>query len=376
MQVRSLRSVQARATDAAAGRANSFRGGIGYGSGVAPNGVTRPSATAVASPGAVAVAPDWQVWAALITVYVLWGSTYLGIRVMVESLPPLLACAVRFSLAGAVVLSIIALRGGRARLRISRAQLAGAVLIGFIMLGLGNSGVTMGERDLPAGLTALIMGIIPLVVLLLRRFVGGERVARASMIGVATGLIGLVVLVAPLGLSGQIAPVGLALVMLAASSWAVGAFLSGRITLPADPFVSTGYQLLAGATAALVFGLLDGEAGKVTPSSWSSASLWALVYLVIFGSLIGYSAYTWLLQHAPVSKAATYAYVNPVVAVFLGWLLLGESVTAGMAVGAVLIVASVAFIIRTESKPVHTHAGDADDIELTPLLVEPSGPAV
>jgi drug/metabolite transporter (DMT)-like permease len=332
---------------------------------VAPDGVTRPSA--------IAVAPAWQVWTALITVYVLWGSTYIAIRVMVETLPPLLACAVRFSLAGLVVISVIGLRGGRARLRVQRGELAGAVLIGVIMLGLGNSGVTMGERDLPSGLTALIMGIIPLVVLLLRWFVGGERVARASMVGVATGLVGLVVLVAPLGLTGQIAPVGLALVLLAAFSWAVGAFLSGRIRLPADPFVSTGYQLVAGAMAALMFGLLDGEAGQVSPGSWSSGSLWALLYLIIFGSLIGYTAYTWLLQHAPVSKAATYAYVNPVVAVFLGWLLLGESVTAGMAVGAVLIVVSVAFIIRTEAKPVRAHA---EDPELTTFLAEPSGPAV
>ena len=304
-------------------------------------------------PSAHAIAPSWQVWTALLTVYVLWGSTYIAIRVMVETMPPLLACAVRFSLAGLVVLSVIALRGGRTRLRVSRVELAGAALIGTIMLGLGNSGVTMGERDLPAGVTALIMGIIPLVVLLLRRFVGGERVARASMLGVATGLIGLVVL--------------------AASSWAVGAFLSGRITLPADPIVSTGYQLMAGATAALLFGLLDGEAGQVTPSSWSSASLWAMVYLVVFGSLIGYTAYTWLLQHAPVSKAATYAYVNPVVAVFLGWLLLGESVTAGMAVGAALIVVSVAFIIRTEARPVRARD---DDLEPTTFLAEPSGPAV
>ena len=324
-------------------------------------------------PSAHAIAPSWQVWTALLTVYVLWGSTYIAIRVMVETMPPLLACAVRFSLAGLVVLSVIALRGGRTRLRVSRVEVAGAALIGTIMLGLGNSGVTMGERDLPAGVTALIMGIIPLVVLLLRRFVGGERVARASMLGVGTGLIGLVVLVAPLGLTGQIAPVGLALVLLAASSWAVGAFLSGRITLPADPIVSTGYQLMAGATAALLFGLLDGEAGQVTPSSWSSASLWAMVYLVVFGSLIGYTAYTWLLQHAPVSKAATYAYVNPVVAVFLGWLLLGESVTAGMAVGAALIVVSVAFIIRTEARPVRARD---DDLEPTTFLAEPSGPAV
>lgn len=314
-------------------------------------------------------APAWQVWVALLAVYIIWGSTYLGIRVMVETMPPLLSAGVRFGVAGLIVSGVLVLRGGLARIRVSRAELAGAALIGVILLGIGNGGVTMGERDLASGLVALIMGIIPLLILLLRR-ASGERVPRASMWGVGIGLFGLGVLVAPMGIEGTLSPVGLGLVLMAALFWSVGAMLSRRITLPQDPFVSTAYQLMAGGLISLVLGVADGELVGLDPHAWSSNALVALAYLMVIGSLLGYTAYTWLLQHAPVSKAATYAYVNPVVAVALGSLLLHEEVSVPMLIGALLIVTSVAFIIRSESAP-----GDAAQ-RIGEGAPAPDGPAV
>jgi drug/metabolite transporter (DMT)-like permease len=292
---------------------------------------------------------DWEVWLALLIVYVVWGSTYLAIRVVVESMPPLVAGGVRFLAAGLVLGGVLVVRGAGRRFRVTRAELGGSALVGFLLLLLGNGGVSFGEQTVPSALTALIIGVVPLIVLIYRR-IAGERIPAMALGGVMLGFVGLAVLVVPRGLDGSVGVGGVVVLVLASVAWAGGTYLSGRLTLPEDPLVSTTYQLLLGGAFLLVAGTIMGEWSGIQPENFTQGSVWALAYLIVFGSLLAYTAYTWLLQHAPVSKVATYAYVNPVVAVVLGFLILHEDISLSMLVGAVLIVASVAFTIRASSR--------------------------
>lgn len=311
------------------------------------HGASVPVTGAAPARAGVLHAPPWQVWAALLIVYVVWGSTYLFIRIVLETMPALLSGGIRFAISGALMGLILAVRKGPGALRVSRAEARGALFIGALLLGVGNGGVLLAERDVPSGLTALIVGVVPLVVLVMRRM-RGERIERIQTMGVLGGALGLVILVAPLGLTGDVAPLGLLILLCSVTGWAYGSISSSRIALPRDPFVSTFYQFLAGALVGLVAGALTGELTGLDPGGWSVRSMVALAYLIVFGSLVAFTAYTWLLQHTPVSRAMTYAYVNPVVAVALGWAVLGETVTPWMLVGASLILASVALIVRRQ----------------------------
>ena len=304
----------------------------------------------VSGRGRALEAPAWQVWAALLIVYVVWGSTYLGIRVVIETMPPLLAGGIRFGLSAAIMGVILALRHGPGVLRVTRAEASGALLIGALLLGVGNGGVMLAERDVPSGLAALIVGVVPLVVLVMRRL-RGDRIERVQLLGVVGGAVGLVILVAPLGLSGEVAPLGLALLLGSTLGWSYGSVISRHTRLPRDPFVSTFYQFLAGSMFGFVAAVLTGELVDLDPTTWSARSFVALGYLIVFGSLIAFTAFTWLLQHTPVTRAMTYAYVNPVVAVALGWAILGERITPAMLAGAALILASVALIVRLQRPP-------------------------
>lgn len=294
--------------------------------------------------------PGWLIWAALLVVYIVWGSTYLAIALVVDSMPPLFAAGARFFVAGLIMAGALALRSGPSRMRISRPELGGAAFVGAALLMLGNGGVSMGEQTVPSGLAALIIGVVPLVVLVLRRL-AGEKLSVIGVGGVVLGFIGLGVLVIPRGIDGTTDIVGMALLVMASTFWATGSFFSRRLSLPADLLVSTAYQLLLGGSFLLMAGLAIGEWPQVVEGGFTDASIWSFIYLIIFGSLLAYTAYTWLLQNAPISKVATYAYVNPVVAVVLGALVLDEQLDVAMILGAVMIVASVAFIARTESGP-------------------------
>ncbi|CAN5806066.1 drug/metabolite exporter YedA [soil metagenome] len=294
--------------------------------------------------------PGWLIWAALLVVYIVWGSTYLAIALVVDSMPPLLAAGARFFAAGLIMAGALALRSGPSRMRISRPELGGAAFVGAALLMLGNGGVSMGEQTVPSGLAALIIGVVPLVVLVLRRL-AGEKLSVIGVGGVVLGFIGLGVLIVPRGIDGTTDIVGMALLVMASTFWATGSFFSRRLSLPADLLVSTAYQLLLGGSFLLMAGLAIGEWPQVVEGGFTDASIWSFIYLIIFGSLVAYTAYTWLLQNAPISQVATYAYVNPVVAVVLGALVLDEQLDVAMILGAVMIVASVAFIARTESGP-------------------------
>ncbi len=261
-----------------------------------------------------------------------------------QTLPPLLSAGLRFLLAGAILGAWLVARHGRAALRIDRAQLGGAALVGMLLLAGGNGLVVLAERTVPSGLTALVVASVPLWIVVFRLIVG-DRVAASLIVGVLAGFAGVAILVVPRGASGEVDPIGLFMLVGATFSWALGTFASPRLRTPRDPLASTTVQMLAGGALLVVIAAAIGEPGRADPATFSTASLAAMAYLVVFGSLVAFSAYTWLLQHAPVSVVATYAYVNPVVAVLLGALVLSEVVTPSMLIGAAIILAAVAFIV-------------------------------
>jgi drug/metabolite transporter (DMT)-like permease len=304
--------------------------------------------TGAARTAASTVPPPWRVWAALGAVYVIWGSTYLAIRVMVEDVPPLLGAGARFLLAGAVLLAALAARSGR--VAVSRRELASAALVGVLLPAGGNGLVTVAEQDVPSALAALLVASVPLWVVVLRVGVARERVTPPTVAGVAVGFAGVGLLLLPGNRPEGATVAGVALVLVAACSWATGSFLSPRLTMPADALVSTGWQMVAGGVALVVAGAAAGEGADVRVADLGPASIAAFAYLVVAGSLVAFTAYAWLLQHAPITQVSTYAYVNPLVAVLLGWAILGEGFGPGTLLGAALVVAAVALIISRQHR--------------------------
>ncbi|MEP6696622.1 MAG: EamA family transporter [Pseudonocardiales bacterium] len=304
---------------------------------------SRPDAPALAS----GTAPAWLVWLALGTVYLVWGSTYLGIKVAVESLPPLLMSGARFFAAGLVMLTVLAV-ARPAALRVTRAQLGTVAAVGVLLLLGGNGLVAVGEQRVASGLAALLIAAVPLWIVLLRAL-SGDRPTRTTLAGVAVGFAGVAVLM--LGSLGGRSDAGrVAMVMLAALLWAAGSYHGTRRPMPANPFTATAYEMLVGGGVMMVAGVSRGELsgfslGQVTGRSWL-----ALGYLAVFGSLVAFTAYVWLLRSAPVSQVSTYAYVNPAVAVLLGALILGEPVTATVAIGGLVILGSVAAVVAEEAR--------------------------
>lgn len=287
------------------------------------------------------------VWSALAIVYVVWGSTYLAIRITVETAPPFGSAAARFLLAGVVLLALVGAVRGWSGLAVPRRALAASGLVGALLLAGGNGMVVLAEAHrVPSGVAALLVATVPLILVVLRT-VTGDRPHPASLAGVLLGFAGLAGLVLSRG--GGAAPVGPSLlVVLAATSWAVGSFLSPRLPQPADPFVASGYQMVIGALLLAVLGLATGEPATLAQRSISGRSWAALGYLALAGSLVAFTAYVWLLRHAPISLAATYAYVNPVVAVALGSIVVGEDLTPAVLISGGVIVAGVALVVSRE----------------------------
>jgi drug/metabolite transporter (DMT)-like permease len=309
--------------------------------------ISLPRAPQAAGSLAEPAAPAWLLWTCLWIIYIVWGSTYLAIRIMVETVPPLLGAGFRFVLAGGLMLAFLTIRRGWAAVRPTNRQLVGCLIIGMLLPG-ANAVVTVAEVDVPSGLAALLIACIPLIVIILRR-ISGEEITRISAIGVAVGFVGVAILLLPGERPDGASLIGMLALVGAAVMWAFGSFFSPRTDLPGDPFISTGWQMLLGGGVISLCGLLAGEASDIHAEEWSARSIAGFAYLVLIGSLIAYSAYVWLLQNAPVSKVATYAYVNPVIAIFLGWIVLSETITATTLVGAAIIVASVAAVVRVES---------------------------
>jgi drug/metabolite transporter (DMT)-like permease len=287
------------------------------------------------------------VWAALWTVYVVWGSTYLALRVLVETIPPLISTGSRFLLAGGLMLGVLALR--RRAVRVTRAEALSCLLVGALMTG-AVATVATAEQDVPSNLAALLVACVPLWVLLLRRL-GGEHIAPRLVLAVIIGFAGVGALLQPGGQTGGAPLASLLLVVCSTPAWATGSYLSRRVALPADPLVSVGWQMLLGGSVVAVAGVLAGEPWEVDVSSFSTESILAWLYLALIGSALAFTAYTWLLRNAPISRVATYAYVNPVIAIALGWLILDEAVTGITLAGAAVIVLAVAVVVQGEARP-------------------------
>lgn len=293
-------------------------------------------------------APGWKLWLALATVYVVWGSTYLAIRVMVETIPPLLGAGARFLLAGAAFWLVLRVRRGAAAVRVGRPQLLAAGATGALLLFGGNGLVTIAEQDIPSALAALIIASVPLWVVVFR-FGSGERPSLLTLVGVAIGFVGVAILMLPGERPEGATVAGFLLCLLAAASWATGSYYSRGWPLPADSLVSTSWQMILGGALMLAIAVGAGELGDFSLDEISGRSLAGWIFLVVAGSWMAFTAYVWLLRNAPISKVATYAYVNPMVAIFLGWALLSEEITATIIAGASLIVASVALVVTREN---------------------------
>ncbi|WP_303309973.1 drug/metabolite exporter YedA [Hymenobacter sp. BT730] len=284
---------------------------------------------------------------AFAALYIIWGSTYLGIRFAIDSIPPLLMAGTRYALAGALLYSFMRLRGAPAP---TAKGWLHAIVIGVCLLGFGNGGVTLGEQYIPSGLAALLVATVPMFLALLGWLSGVSAKPTAWVtLGLGCGLAGVYLLARTPGASHVALPghesIGIICVLTAALVWSIGSLYSKKKQPASSPFVSGGMQMLCGGLAMIMVGLLRGEASGFQVAAVTTKSWIAYVYLVTFGSIVAFTAYIWLLRHVEPALAGTYAFVNPVVAVLLGWGFAGETLNAQMLGGAALIVVAVVLVV-------------------------------
>ena len=306
------------------------------------------------------MAPRPRFLLALWTVYVVWGSTYFAIKISVRTLPPLVSAGTRFLLAAALLTAILAWRGRS--LHVTRRELAAASFLGVWLLGIGVGGTTLAETRIDSSIAAMIAGSVPLQVILWRTL-SRERVATATRISVAVGLAGLALVVLPGG-DGAGSRLGLALMLAASIGWSSASYFGRRLPTPRDPFVTTAWEMAAAGVALTAVGLAAGEGGDLSWAALEAGPVLAWLYLGVFGSLVALSAYVWLLGNAPISKVVTHQYVNPLVAITLGALFLGEALTPTTLAGAAVIIGSVFVAVRAESAP------RSPAVQLRPLVRE------
>ena len=315
----------------------------------------------------MAARPDARIWLALGTVYLVWGSTFIALAIVVRDLPPLLAMSARHVVAGGVLLAFALPRGDRERDRIGRRQIGAALVFGGLLFVVGHGSLAWAQQTVPAGVAALLIGTIPIWIVLLDRVFFGRRLPGSAYAGLVLGLVGLGFLFDPFG-EGSVDRLGALVIVLSALSWAAGSLYSRGAPLPHRPLVSAGLASLCGGVLLLVTSLAAGELGDVHVTQ---GALLALGYLIVAGSFVGFTAYVWLLRVAPISLVGTYAYVNPIVAVFLGWALLGEEVTVQMAAAGAAIVVSVALILRASGSAVEPGRGLLRRRRPVPAAAEP-----
>ena len=287
---------------------------------------------------------------ALLTVYIVWGSTYLAIAVMIETLPPLIAAGVRFLTASVLMLGAVAAharwrRGGTPIERPTLVHWRTAAIVGILLLLGGNGGVVLAELYIPSGMAAVLIATTPIWMALIESVLDRRRPSSLVTAGLIGGIVGVGILLAPVDPVSQLNPIGIALVLGAEISWASGSVYAQRAPMPRSSALATGMEMLAGGTALVAVGLLLGELGRTDLTAISLESVLALGYLIVFGSIVAFSAYTWLLANVPATTAGTYAYVNPIVAVVLGAILLSEPITPRTLLATVIIIAAVVAMV-------------------------------
>jgi drug/metabolite transporter (DMT)-like permease len=294
--------------------------------------------------------PYAMVIAAFAAIYLIWGSTYLGIRFAVETLPPFLMASARFLIAGGLLYAWARWRGAQ---RPRREHWTSALIVGGLMIGGGMGVVGWAAQSVPSGLAALVIATVPLWLVFLDGLrPGGLRPGPVTVFGVAMGIAGVAWLVGPdVFISGSLPAGAVGGLLIAPILWSVGSLRSRTASRPDNAMLATALQMLGGGVVALAIAVVLGELPRVDPGGISLRSVLAFGYLVVFGSLMGFTAYVWLLRNVSVAKVSTYAYVNPVVAVFLGWALAGEEVTARTLLAAAVIIGAVAFINLARAAP-------------------------
>ena len=293
---------------------------------------------------------------ALSLVYLIWGSIYLAIRLVIEEVPPLGSMGARFLLAALLMAVVLAVRGGWRRLLVTRREAGGAAFLGVLLLACGNGLTSVGQlHGVPSGVTALLVAMVP-VWICLYRAVSGDHPRALELAGVGVGLVGLAVLVLPSGSERSSLPlVGVAVIGLSSLSWSFGSWIKPRLWLPQDVYVGATYQLLAAGAAMMLASVVTRErfGGEIGLRAWV-----AFGYLVVLGSVVGFTAYAWLLHHAPLPLVATHTYVNPVVAVALGSVVLSEPVTPALLVGGVVVLVSVVLVVSAQARSRRGRAAD------------------
>lgn len=306
----------------------------------------------------------WLVITSLLLIYFIWGSTYLGIRVAIETIPPFLMASGRFILAGGLLIGLTTARGAA---RPTGQQVRSAAIVGTLMLAGGSGGVTWVEQRVPSSFAALMIGAMPLWIVVLNWLVyGAARPNRRMTAGLMTGFFGVVLLAGPLELlrgDESVEPLGVFVLVLSAISWAWGSLYSRRAVLPDNPLLANGLEMFSGGLVLVIAGTISGEWGELDPGAISLKSAGAFAYLTLIGSLVAFTAYLFLLRNTTPARAASYAYVNPVVAVILGWTLAGEAISARMLVAAAIIISSVVLITSLRAQQSDTRPASRPEPE-------------
>jgi drug/metabolite transporter (DMT)-like permease len=309
---------------------------------------------------------DPRLWVALAIVYTVWGSTYLAIRVAIETLPPMLMASVRFLIAGGILYAWSIRRGDRIDDRPGPRQWRAAAIVGTLLFLGGNGGVVWAEQRVPSGIAALLVASVPLWMALIAFAALKERLPRVAVAGLVVGFAGTALLIRPSG--GEHVDLLGALVLVGASvSWAIGTLYASRAPLPSRSTLSAGMQLISGGVVLGVVGIAGGELARIHPDRFSRSSLLALAYLIVFGAVVAFSAYSYMVRNAPPSIVSTYAYVNPVIAVLLGWAILDEPIGRTTILAGAIIVVAVAMIVTSKVR------GEGEPAAGAPPVEEPVG---
>jgi drug/metabolite transporter (DMT)-like permease len=291
------------------------------------------------------------IWAGILTLYLVWGSTYLGIKIAIGTIPPFVMGFLRFVPAGLLLAGTIALRNRSTMRRPTLREVRDTTIVGACLLLGGMGLVAWGEQTVASGIAALLIGLMPMWLAIFSRIFLGERLPVLATAGIAVGLAGIGLLMWPVDGVGALDPAGTAALIVSPMAWSLGSIYSSRrAVLPAPALFATGLQMVAGGIILLVVAVLTGELGAFDPATVSASSWIGVFYLFAIGSLVGYTTYAWLLTVAPLPRIATYAYVNPVVAVILGWLILGEPLSIRTGIAAFVIIVAVVMIVTARGR--------------------------